>query len=96
MQFDTSNLVNILIAVGSFAGLCTVLAKVWLKKHGLNNGTMVEMKKSVQRTESKLDTLNKSVGELKVSMAKTEGQIMKVANKIVGDHEQRYHPRGIR
>ena len=95
MQFDASNLVNILIALLGSGSVFAVLAKIWLKKHGLNNGTITEMKFSVQRTEGKLDKLTEAVGELKVSMATANGEMIKTASSAVKEHEDRYNHRGL-
>jgi hypothetical protein len=96
MQFDTSSLANILIAVFGSGGLLALLARIWLKRHGLDNGAIPEMKHSVKRTEEKLDKLSTELGLIKISLAKTDGKMSGVARDVVGEHETRYHPRGIR
>lgn len=95
MEFDASSLVNILIAMTGAGGMLTVIAKIWLKKHGLNNGNITEMKQSVQRTEEKLDKLNEAVGNIKVSIAKAGGEMIKTSNDAVTAHESRYNHRGL-
>lgn len=95
MQFDASNLVNVLIAVFGSGGVLAILARFWLRKHGLQNGTIKEMTSVAQRTENKLDKLSEEVGNIKVALAAAKGEMTSVSYDVVKEHEIRYHKRGL-